>query len=193
MEFRKYSIKWQILFALVFIVLNFLVSYLSGQVLHLPLFMDMIFVYSAAFVGVPCGIITAILFSVAGAVFLQHDMMYSLYAVCTVTGVFLTWLLITRKEEFSWIRVALLIFLSSVIISLEGALIYALFFTEKGGPNENTSVVFLTYTLIMQNIGLYLSSFLARLPINLFDKAIAVLAGLGVFSLLSYLRPSQKA
>lgn len=193
MEFKKYSIKFQLIIAPIFILLNLLVSYLSGQVLHLPLFMDMIFVYAAAFVGVPCGIITGILFSVSGALFLQHDFAYSLYGVCTVTGVFLTWLLITRKEDFSWIRVALLIFLSSVIISLEGAFIYSLFFNEWEGANESSSVIFLTYTLILQNLGLYLSAFLARLPVNLIDKAIAVLAGLGIFTLLSSLRPLRKA
>lgn len=193
MEFKKYSIKFQLIIAPIFILLNLLVSYLSGQVLHLPLFMDMIFVYAAAFVGVPCGIITGILFSVSGAIFLQHDFSYSLYAVCTVTGVFLTWLLITRKEDFSWIRVALLIFLSSVIISLEGALLYSLFLSDRGGPNEILSVIFLTYTLVMQNFGLYFSAFLARLPVNLLNKAIAVLAGLGIFSLLSFLHRRHKA
>ena len=38
-----------------------------------------------------------------------------------------------------------------------------------------------TYTLVLQNFGLILSAFLARLPVNLFDKAIAVFGGFGIF------------
>lgn len=193
MEFKKYSIKSQLVISGIFTLLNFLVAFLSGPVFHLPIFMDMIFVYAAAFLGVPCGIITGVLFSLLGAIFLQHNLLYFLYAICCVSGVFITWLLVTRHEDFSWIRMALLIFISSVVISLEGALIYSLFFNKWEGANESSSVIFLTYTLILQNLGLYLSAFLARLPVNLIDKAIAVLAGLGIFTLLSSLRPLRKA
>ena len=43
------------------------------------------------------------------------------------------------------------------------------------------TVLFLAYTLIQQGLGLQFSAFLARLPVNLFDKAIAVFGGLGFF------------
>ena len=93
----------------------------------------------------------------------------------------LTKSLVTRHEDFSWIRLAFLFFLSTIIISFEGSLIFTIFFAEKVGDNENTTVMFLTYTLIMQNLGVQLSAFLARLPVNLIDKAIAVFGGFGIF------------
>lgn len=48
---------------------------------------------------------------------------------------------------------------------------------------ENSAVIFLTYNLAMQNLGVQFSAFLARLPVNLIDKTIAVYGGFGVFVL----------
>ena len=76
---------------------------------------------------------------------------------------------------------AILFFLSTVIICFEGSLIFTIFFAERVGDNENTTIIFLTYTLLMQNFGIQLSAFLARLPVNLIDKAIAVFGGFGIF------------
>lgn len=72
-------------------------------------------------------------------------------------------------------------FVSTVVISFEGSLIYSIFFLERPSPPEITTVMFLTYTLVMQNLGVQLSAFLARLPVNLFDKAIAVFGGFGIY------------
>lgn len=66
-------------------------------------------------------------------------------------------------------------------MKLEIQAIYSVFFAERVGDNENTTIMFLTYTLIMQNLGVQLSAFLARFPVNLFDKAIAVFGGFGIF------------
>ena len=154
--------------------------------------MDMIFVYAASFFGVPGGIITGIATSLLSAIFWQHNLLHSLYAICCVTGTLFTWLLITRHKDFEeaaafWSRVVLLVFLSAVVISFEGSLIYAIFFSEIVGSNENTTVLFLAYTLIQQGLGLQFSAFLARLPVNLFDKAIAVFTGYGIYLLISRL------
>lgn len=82
-----------------------------------------------------------------------------------------------------FIRLMVLVFLSTIVISLEGSLIYFLFFSNTVGQNENSTVIFLTYTLVLQDFGLIISAFLARLPVNLFDKAIAVFAGFGIYLL----------
>ena len=55
------------------------------------------------------------------------------------------------------------------------------FFSTAEENTELATVFFLTYTLVLQNIGLQLSAFFARLPVNLFDKAFAVFVGLGIF------------
>lgn len=186
MTFNKYPLKTQLLLAFIFTPLNFGVAYLFAEVFKTPLFMDMNFVYAASFFGVPCGIITGIGTSLLSAIFWQHNFFHLFYAICCVTGTLFTWLLITRKKEFEeaaafWTRAVLLVFISTVAISFEGSLIYTIFFTDVIGSNENMTVLFLAYTLIQQGLDLPFSAFLARLPVNLFDKAIAVFAGYGVY------------
>ena len=179
MTFQKYSIKTQIILGLIFTLCNILFSF-SAQALQWPFFMDMIFVYTGSFFGIPCGLIVGLGHSL-WTIFYHHNFLYFFYGICCITGTLLTKSLVTRHEDFSWIRLAFLFFLSTIIISFEGSLIFTIFFAEKVGDNENTTVMFLTYTLIMQNLGVQLSAFLARLPVNLFDKAIAVYGGFGIF------------
>ena len=179
MTFQKYPIKIQIILGLIFSILNILVSY-ATQTLQWPFFMDMIFVYTGSFFGIPCGIIVGLGHSI-WTIFFHHNFFYFFYSICCITGVILTKIFVTRYEDFSWIRLALLFFISTIIISLEGSIIYTTFFAEKVGDNENSTLMFLTYTLIMQNLGVQLSAFLARLPVNLIDKAIAVFGGFGIF------------
>ena len=183
MTFQKYSIKTQIILGLIFTICNIIITCIV-QALHWPFFMDMIFVYTGSFFGLGCGLIVGLLHSIWG-IFFHHNFLYFFYSICCFTGTLLTKALVTRYEDFSWIRLALLFFLSTVIISLEGSLIFTIFFAERVGDNENTTVMFLTYTLIMQNLGMQLSAFLARLPVNLIDKAIAVFGGFGIYSLIS--------
>lgn len=187
MTFQKYSLKTQLILALIFTPLNILISYLS-TVFQFPFFMDMIFIYAASFFGLTCGIIVGMGTSFFTAVFIQHLLMHGIYSICCITGSLLTWLLITREKNFEssvlfWIRLVLLFFISTIVISLEGSMIYYIFFSNSVGQNENSTVMFLTYTLVLQNFGLVISAFLARLPVNLFDKALAVFGGFGIFVL----------
>ena len=187
MTFQKYSIKTQLILALIFTPLNILISYLS-TVFQFQFFMDMIFVYAASFFGIPCGIIVGVGTSLFNSIIIQHIAKHSLYAICCITGTIFTWLLITRYRDFESkvmlsIRLMVLVFLSTIVISLEGSLIYSIFFSNTVGQNENSTVMFLTYTLVLQDFGLMISAFLARLPVNLFDKAIAVIAGFGIYLL----------
>ena len=173
MTFQKYSIKTQSILALIFTPINIFFSFLSSY-FQFQFFMDMIFVYAASFFGIPCGIIVGVGTSLFNSIFIQHIAKHSLYAICCITGTLLTWLLITRHKTFEtkiilWLRLVILFFISTIIISLEGSLIYSIFFSDTIGQNENSTV--------MQNIGLILSAFLARLPVNFFDKAIAVFGG----------------
>jgi len=187
MTFQKYSLKTQLILALIFTPLNILISYLS-TVFQFPFFMDMIFIYAASFFGLTCGIIVGMGTIFFNAVFIQHILMHGMYSICCITGSLLTWLLITREKNFEssvlfWIRLVLLFFISTIVISLEGSMIYYIFFSNSEGQNENSTVMFLTYTLVLQNFGLAISAFLARLPVNLFDKALAVFGGFGIFVL----------
>lgn len=182
MDFPKYSVKLQILIGLVFGVLNFFFSVLCTQILHIPLFMDMVFIFAASFFGLPCGIIASVIHSILNTIIYMDYSSRFLYVICCITGTLLTRWLLCKKENYNWIRIFLLIFVSTVIISMEGSLIYYLFFTEDANYVEDTTILFITYNLVAQNIGLQISAFLARLPVNLIDKTIAVLGGLGIYA-----------
>jgi len=179
MIFNKYPVKTQIILGLIFMVCNILFSYTS-QILQWPVFMDMMFVYTGTFFGLPCGLIVGLGHSI-WTIFFHNNFFYFFYSICCITGILLTKLLVTRHEDFFWIRLSLLFFLSTILISLEGSIIYTLFFAENVGANENSTIMFLTYTLIMQNLGVQVSAFLARLPVNLIDKAIAVFGGFAIY------------
>lgn len=116
--------------------------------------------------------------------FFNKGIFQLLYIICCITGTVFTWLIVTLHEEFSWSRSLILVFLSSIVISFEGSLIYYFFFSEAQTNSENYTVLFLTYNLVMQDLGVQISAFLARLPVNLIDKAIAVFGGLGISALV---------
>ena len=181
MTFKKYSMKIQIILALILALLNFFVAYLNTKIIHIPLFMDMIYIYTASFFGVPCGIITGVLHTFLNTIVYQHNLFHMIFAICCITGTVFTWLLITRHEDFSWIRVLLLVFLSTIVISFEGSLIYYFFLSGDVNYSEDATILFLVYNLVMQDLGLQLRAFLARLPVNLIDKTIAVICGLFIF------------
>ena len=189
MTFPKFSIKIQLILSLIFIPLNFAASYLCSHILQLPLFMDMIFIFAASFFGIFCGLFTSAGYYFLWTLAMHYSFIHMLYVICCITGTLLVWLFVTRRktyEEYSalWIRLALMFFISTVLISLEGSFIYSNFILGRTSPPEITTVMFLTYTLVMQNLGVQLSAFLARLPVNLLDKAIAVFGGFGIYSIL---------
>ena len=189
MTFPKFSIKIQLILSLIFIPLNFAASYLCSHILQLPLFMDMIFIFAASFFGIFCGLFTSAGYYFLWTLAMHYSFIHMLYVICCITGTLLVWLFVTRRktyEEYSalWIRLALIFFISTVLISLEGSFIYSNFILGRTSPPEITTVMFLTYTLVMQNLGVQLSAFLARLPVNLLDKAIAVFGGFGIYLIL---------
>ena len=151
--------------------------------------MDMIFIFAASFFGIFCGLFTSAGYYFLWTLAMHYSFIHMLYVICCITGILLVWLFVTRRktyEEYSalWIRLALMFFISTVLISLEGSFIYSNFILGRTSPPEITTVMFLTYTLVMQNLGVQLSAFLARLPVNLLDKAIAVFGGFGIYLIL---------
>ena len=64
------------------------------------------------------------------------------YGICCFSGTFLTWFIVTRHQEVVWFRFLLLIFVSTVVISLEGSIIYSTFFSTAEENTELTTVFF---------------------------------------------------
>ena len=163
--FSKTPVSKQIFIGIIFGVVNYFFYLFCYQVLHIPLFMDNVFIFGAAFFGFPSGMISAFVFhfvdflvKMAGG---TQTALQFFYSICSFTAVFLTWALVTRHRDFSWILMALLVFVVTIVVSIEGAAIY--------------------YILTFRNFGIFWSATLARIPINLCDKAIAVFGGFSVW------------
>lgn len=184
MTFRKYSIKTQLIAAAFFIPLNFFAAYFLVQILNIPLFLDMIFVYTASCFGILCGCIVGIAYTFIFFLVFNCSNFHLLYAVCCVTGTLLTRLIVTRYSDLFFFRAALLVFISTVIISFEGSFIYSFFLLNSPNYVDYTQIDYITYNLVSQKMNLWLSSFLARLPVNVIDKMISVFSGFGIYFLI---------
>ena len=185
--FSKTPVSKQIFIGIIFGVVNYFFYLFCYQVLHIPLFMDNVFIFGAAFFGFPSGMISAFVFhfvdflvKMAGG---TQTALQFFYSICSFTAVFLTWALVTRHRDFSWILMALLVFVVTIVVSIEGAAIYSFIISQNSFSNENEAVYSLYYILTFQNFGVFWSATLARIPINLCDKAIAVFGGFGVWLL----------
>ena len=146
MTFKKYSLKTQFLISLIFIPLNFISAYISDQ-FQVPFFMDMIFVYAGSFFGVPCGLFVGFGHSLIASVFWRHNILNLFYCICCFSGTFLTWFIVTRHQEVFWFRFLLLIFVSTVVISLEGSIIYSIFFFLQQKKIQNLLQFFFLHIL----------------------------------------------
>ena len=183
--FSKTPLPKQIFIGLAFGVVNYFFYLFCSQLLHIPLFMDNVFIFGAAFFGFPSGMISAFTFHLIDfLVKLAGDTQSGLqvfYSICSFTAVFLTWALVTRHRNFSWILMALLVFVVTIVVSIEGAAIYSFIISQNSFSNENRAVYSLYYILTFQNFGIFWSATLARIPINLCDKATAVFGGFSVW------------
>ena len=184
MIFKKHSIKSQLILSAFFIPLNFFAAYFFIQILNIPLFLDMIFVYTASCYGILCGSIVGIVYTFIFFLIYHCSSFHLLYAVCCITGTLLTRLIVTRYSDLFFFRSVLLVFVSTVIISLEGSFIYSFFLLNDPNYIDYTSIDYITYNLVSQKINIWFSSFLARLPVNVVDKMISVFSGFGIYFLI---------
>lgn len=85
-------------------------------------------------------------------------------------------LYIKNKEKLSLMDFVFMIFISALVISFEGGIIFVFVFNQFDFK-ETVEVNKITYILLRQQIPLLFSSWLSRIPVNLLDKTLAVLAG----------------
>lgn len=169
------------------ILAGFLNYIFSSSMLKLgvPLFMDTIFTATASCFGIVCGIVTAISshivsFVIAGFSF-PEEASNMIFVFCSLTVVLGMRILIhlSEKREFpvSPLHLFALGIMMALVISIEGAFFYVLLLKYSEYVIDNKAVSTLIYTLITQKISLIASSTLARIPVNMVDKLIAVFAG----------------
>lgn len=190
--FPKYSILFQIVLGLVFAGLNFLVSLIQSFEI-IPLFLDTIFTATASFFGLLCGFISATVYHSLCIIIWKEELIKFIWALCSYSLVLIIRLYIRKKTKLSLADIINLIFLNAVIISIEGAFIFLILHTVIK-YNEDSSVRTMYLILIKNNISIFISSLLSRIPVNILDKGISVVGGyysyLGIRKLYNKLQKS---
>lgn len=178
--FVKYSILTQIILGIIFSILNCVVGILRQE--GLPLYVDCIFTVSASFFGVPCGMICGILLHLISIFLFGHPYSEIIFILCSYSVVFVIRFYFRDKQKPNYLDLFILSFFLALLISLEGALLFAIAY-KLFSYTEMIQSKYFTYILIRQNFSLLVSSFLSRVPINLIDKTISVFVGYGTFIL----------
>jgi len=165
---RRPVLAWTLSIA-VFPLANALLSLAARDVL--PLFLDSIFTAIAAAVFGPWhGIVVAVLTNGWNEAFDGFSGLHILFAVCGVATALIVNAFVRSgryRGSLSWGLCVGAVTLSN---SLLGALIAA--FVYGGGTRMNLDNIVAGFSLFTESV--FTAAFLARIPINLVDKAIAV-------------------
>ena len=169
-------IKWQIPLGLVFAALNVGVNYLQ-RFNPVPLYMDTIFTITASFFGGVCGVISALLYHITTTFIYAKVPLWSLvWVICSLTIVLIIRIYIKTRKRIEFPDLILLVFLISLIVSLEGATIFTVLnvFTDYA---EDSQVKFMYALLSNNSISEFVSAMLPRVPVNILDKSISMAIG----------------
>ena len=187
-----YPLKWQIPLGLIFTALNLGVKYLQNFN-PIPLYMDTIFTITASFFGLFSGLICAILYHISCTLIFHFDASTLVWVICSLTIVIIVRIYIKIRKKIEIPDLFLLVFLISLIVSLEGATIFTLLnvFT---GYREDSQVKFMYALLSSNSISVFISALLPRVPVNILDKAISVSIGWACYKGIGKLiSPAKKA
>ena len=171
-----YSLKWQIPLGVLFAALNIGVNYLQNYN-PVPLYMDTIFTITASFFGGICGLISALLYHITTTIIYAKVPLWSLvWAICSLTIVLIIRIYIRIRQKIEITDLILLVFLISLIVSIEGATIFTVLnvFT---GYKEDSQVRFMYALLSSNSVSVFISALLPRVPVNILDKAISTCIG----------------
>lgn len=177
----KYSVRFQICIGIICGIMNVILSKIFLSIT--PLYMDTLFTVAASLFGGLSGLIAATTFHVLVIIISFQSMSGIAFIICSYSTVALVYLYTKNKDSIQPIDIVILSLLLTLIISFEGGLIFIIIY-NLFNYQEDTYAKYMTYMLMRQNISLVLSSFLARIPINLIDKVIAVIFGYGFTKLI---------
>lgn len=174
---RKYSLLFQIVLGLICGCLNGL--FVFESVGNFPLYNDTIFTVLASFFGWVSGITSAVTYHLWGRFIMSKgdtEPLAILFVLCSLSIVVIVQLYQRKKEKLLFIDLLILIFIITMVISLEGAFIFTVLYRlfEYQEPIESKKI---TYLMLQQQIPLLLSAWFARVPVNLVDKTLAVCLG----------------
>ncbi len=185
-----------ILITLVSLLLNILFSYTASK-LNLIIFLDSVFSVALTFyAGLIPGLIVAfalnpimtVIFCLeTGIPFLYYD---SLYNICGMLIVFITWLFSRNKADFLYsplftVLYLLIIAFTSAIASCFCASLLDTFVRPFFGRPSGFGITdAFSSSFQNRNLGSFLSYLLPRIPITVLDRLVCTFAGFGVFYLL---------
>lgn len=180
---------WKI--ALVVIVagiLDFLTETLFQDVLHVPLFFDMVFAMAVLFVYGPVASIFTYIINVTivcikmKIVYGSTDFVY-LYSLSAIAIILVTWLFVRKKEKFKkGINYTFLIILTaSVCAALCSCIISGLInFFAYNMNARSLDVEKIIFAFTGDQLGVLASSIIGRIPITVLDRIITTFAGFGI-------------
>lgn len=160
---------------------NLICSLLFPLTLHVPIFMDSVFTVAVTlFSGVSPGIATGILYNAIWPLVTGGDARQMLFALCSVVTALITHGIMKNPRDTSTLinLLALSLWLCAANSFIGGVISTFAFRGVDHFPSD-----YIMAGLIMQEIPIAGAAILARVPLNLIDKALAAFLGYGVFAL----------
>lgn len=166
--------------ATLFPLVNVLLSLAARDTL--PLFLDSIFTAIAAAIFGPWhGLLVAVLTNGLYEAFDGFPGLYLPYAVCGAATALIVWAFVRSGRYMGALAWGLCVGAVTLANSLLGALIASYVYGGATGMNFDNIVA--GFALFTDSI--FTAAFLARLPINLVDKALAVVPALALASIVA--------
>jgi energy-coupling factor transport system substrate-specific component len=160
---------------------NLIFSIVFPLTFHLPLFMDSIMTVAVTlFSGLIPGIAAGILYNVLWPFVTGGDPRQAIFACCSVATAVFTHLWIAKRKG-SWILTDLLML--SLIIGFANSVLGGIISTFAFRGVDSFPSDYIMAGMLMQDIPLVGAAILARIPLNLIDKGIAVFLGYGIYLL----------
>ncbi len=140
----------------------------------IPLFLDSIGTGIAAVLGLPYGLITALATNLMEEALNAFSWTHLPFAICGMATALIVWWMVRTRRTHTPLQFMYGTFLAALANSVLGAIVAVFIF--GGGTGTNIDVAVAGFALALDNI--LSAAFLARLTVNLIDKAPVVLAAM---------------
>jgi energy-coupling factor transport system substrate-specific component len=165
-----------------FAFMNAGMDYLNDRSLQIPLFFDTIgTLVATALFGLLPGLATAIGTHIFMELINGISGIYLPWMACNISSALILWILI-RRNQFESLVHALL---AGLWIALANALIGAIVAATLFSGDTEHAVDFVASALYALGNDVFSAAFLARLPVNIADKTVAVFIAFGALRLLN--------
>lgn len=153
----------------------------------LPLYMDCIWNTAVSFYSLLSGLICGLFFQVAVVALGFSSWSSLVFTICSITVTLTVRCFVKLYPRFvqplqKVLGVVALIIAQTLLISIEGGLLYILIF-DVNRYGELSSTNSFIYSFFMQGFPYAFSAIIGRIPVNLADKTIAVLVGGSMYTL----------